>query len=319
VRIRLLALLLCAGSVLSAAPALAAQCEDLPKHSNFPVADTANVVDPQGEAYLIADLARHQAMGGEAIVAATVQTTGGDDISSYAKRLFDCWGVGDAESDNGILILIAMRERRVRIEVGAGLEGRLGEAELEAALDEMVAPLRRGDVAAGLRAAAVSLVDDLGGRLSDTRNGTNGAGPPRQPGDVKDVVDGTGLPAGFDPPRDVTPYSPRNAGGSALAALVPIVIVLGVVAKIAGALFRGGGFSGGGSTWRGGFPGSGVGFGTASMFRGGGWHSAGSSGWSGHSSGPSSFGGSSGSSGGSGGGSSFGGGSSGGGGASGSW
>lgn len=312
-RQRLLALALCAGAAFSAVPA-AASCAGVPKRSNLPVVDAANVIDAQPEAWLTADLMRFRLEGHEAIVAATVTTLGGDDISSYAKRLFDCWGVGDAQSDDGVLILVAMKERRVRVEAGAGLADRLGEQELEEAIEMMVAPLKRGDVAAGLRAAAVSVADDLGGELPDTEATVS---RPTAVPDQADDVDDVALPPGF-PVDDVgSPFASPD-DGTGFAGFIPIVIVLGVVASVVKVIARSA-FGGGGS-WRGGFPGyGGAGWGAPSMLHHGTWHDPGSSGWSGGSSSGGFSGGSdAGSSGGSSGGS-FGGGSSGGGGASGSW
>ena len=324
-RRRLLGLALCAGLAVGLAPnAGAADCTGLPKHSNVPVVDAANVVPSAAEAYLVADLLRHQMAGNEVIVAVTVRTLGGDDVSSYARRLFDCWGIGDATSDNGILILVAIREQRVRIEAGAGFEGRLTEEQLHAAIDEMVVPLRKGDVGAGLRAAAVSVAAQLGGELPDTEAGTGGSVPSANPGDVEDG--GTELPPGlddelFDPIAG--PYGSEPDSFNGLGALAVVVIVVGTITMVVRAMVKGFGGNGGGSVWRGGFPGPGAGgWGTPSMLRGGAWHmadapstswSSGSS-WSGGSSSGSSGGGSDSS-----GGSSFGGGSSGGGGASGSW
>lgn len=322
-----------------------ASCEGLPKHSHLPVVDAANVVRPDAEAYLAADLLQYRIMGHEAIVAATVPNLGGDDVASYAKRLFDCWGVGDAQSDDGILILLAMREQVVRIEAGAGLAERLGEAQFDAALNAMVEPLRAGDVGAGLRAAAVSLVDDLGGVLPDTKRGTRGSPAPESPGlgnvqdgDVTDgdVPDGAEIPPvdvpAFDEvPTGVGPFRSSRGGGFGFAGLLPILFFIGIVLSIGRAVMRGTGLNvGGGSAWRGGFPGhGGQGWSAPSILRGGAWHAAGpppgswgsgsaGGGWSGGSSSePAVSAGSSGS--GPSGGSSFGGGSSGGGGASGSW
>lgn len=329
-RLRLLALTVCAGTALGAAPAAAADCAGIPKRGNFPVVDAANVIDPEPEAFLVADLMRHRVEGHEAIVAATVPSLGGDDISPYAKRMFDCWGIGDAKSDDGVLILVAMAERRVRIEAGAGLEDRLGEQELEEAIDTMVAPLKRGDVAAALRAAAVSVADDLGSELPDTRAlAGRGSVPTAAPGDVVDAPGGridSVPPYAIGDGGGASPFASRDSGFGA-AAFVPVIIVVGIVVAVVNVIVRsafGGG--GGGSVWRGGFPGyGGGGWGSPSMLRGGAWHFPGSANWSdsgssagGFSGGSFGSSGSSGSSGGSSGGS-FGGGSSGGGGASGSW
>lgn len=335
VRLRrgLLVLAVGAGVLAGAGSAQAAGCKGLPKHDDFPVVDTANVVEPEAEAWLIADLLRYQLSGHEAIVTATVPSLGGDDISAYATRLFDCWGIGDETADNGILVLVAMSERRVRIELGAGLEGRLSTAELESAIAAMRAPMRAGDVATGLRAAVSSLVDDLGGEFPDTKAGKDGSAgdvgsPIEIPSDDGDVEDGSSGSLPFDYVRDPpgSPFGSGGPGGSPLG-FVPVVIVIGGIFMVLRRVFSGAfGGSSGSSVWRGGFPaGSGGGWGPPAVFHGGAWHQTGPSGGGGsssESSGGSSFGGGSsggGGAGGSSGGGSFGGGSSGGGGASGSW
>jgi uncharacterized protein len=298
--------------------ALAASCAGLPKHTAIPVVDAANVIKPEALAYLAADLMLFHLNGHEAVVAATVPELGGDDVASYARRLFDCWGVGDKDSDNGVLILVAMRERRVRIELGAGLQDRIGEEQLDLALETMTAPLRGGDVGAALRAGAAAVVRDLGEELPDTKDkakpGSGGVVTPVAPGQgdsVDDVPDVPGVDAAPEPDSD--PFgSPGGSPGSGLALVVPLLMVAWFVTIPLRMLFRGGvgGSPSGGSTWRGGFPRYGS-WGGGTMYHGGGWHDSGHSGSSGFSG--------SGSSGSSGGGGSFGGGSGGGGGASGSW
>jgi uncharacterized protein len=333
-RLRLLAAaLLCAGSAIGfvAAPAAAAgpaaNCAGLPKHSNLPVVDTANVVAPEAEAWLTADLMRHHLSGNEAIVAVTVPTLGGDDISSYAKRLFDCWGIGDEAADDGVLILVAMRERRVRIELGAGLDGEMTEEQLSIAIESMTAPLRKGDVAGALRSAADRVAADLGGQLPNTKAGidTGTLIPTPDPGDIDDNTS-VPLPDGFPFENfpDASPFGDIEKTSGWLLGAIPVLVIIGIVTAVLRAVGRGGAAFGGGA-WRGGFPGGGsTGWGSPTSFHHGAWHDNDSSSFSSPSSG-SSFGSSSssGSSGGSGGSSgsssSFGGGSSGGGGASGSW
>ncbi|HEX8004217.1 MAG TPA: TPM domain-containing protein [Mycobacteriales bacterium] len=315
-RLRLLA---AAGLALAAAlvvpvPAHAApSCAGLPTHSNLPVVDAARVLDPQRSAFLTADLMRFAMESDVAIVAATVPDLGGDDVSSYARRLFDCWGVGDADSDRGVLILVAMRERRVRVELGRGLAGEVDETELSAAVSAMTTPLRAGDVTRALRAAAVKIAEGVGKTLPDTERfaATNG----------REGIDGITLP-GTSLPDDatddmpgVTPFRPSPVGD---AGWIPkAVLGAGLLGAIVTIVRRvvGGAIGGGGSSWRGGFPsfGGSRGWSDPNLLNNGAWSSGGDS-FAGASSG------SSGSSvGSSGGGSSFGGGSSGGGGASGSW
>lgn len=333
---------LLASSVFVAAPAsAAADCAGLPKHGGLPVVDAANVVDAEDEAWLSADLMLHRISGHEAIVAATVPDLGGDDVSSYATRLFDCWRIGDAQSDNGVLILVAIRERRVRIELGAGLDGRLSDRQLEAAIDTMGAPLRAGEVGAALRSAANVVVRDLGGQLPDTK--ANGGSVPSMisPDDGAGDVDVPDTPdvlpfADGRLPDGVGPFDEPGNPGAGIAALFPVFFVGMVIVIAARAVTRAASVVRGGSygeSWRGGFPGYGGAWGPPTMLHHGAWHdtdgtSAGSAGasWGGRGgstepsgSSGSASGSASGSSESSGSGGSFGGGSSGGGGASGSW
>ncbi len=310
-RVRLLVAACCATSAMVAFPVSAAAtgCADLPAHTAIPVVDSAHAVPPDREAYLAADLMAYHLTGHEAIVAATVTTLGGDDVASYAKRLFDCWSIGDKGSDNGVLILVAMREHRTRIELGAGLESRVTEEQLDLAVEAMTSPLRAGDVAGGLRAAAVALADDLGAPLPDTA--ALGAGA--TPSDGADVTDGGDLAL----PTDVTapgvgfdPYGTSESPGGAFGGLFVLAFLLAIAAVVVRFVLHGVGVADG--QWRtGGFFGSSVGnrgyWSTPSVFHEGSWRDSGQDGGGGSmSSGPS-------------GGSSFGGGSSGGGGASGSW
>jgi uncharacterized protein len=316
VRRRLLVLALCAGATLGAYPAhaaapatgrAAADCTGLPLHTRFPVVDSAGVVDPEPEAYLDADLLLYHAQGGEAVVEVTVTDLGGDDVSSYAKRLFDCWGVGDAKSDNGVLVLVAMTERRVRIELGAGLEGRIADQRLDAAIAGMKASLRAGDVAAALRSAAESVVADLGGTLPDTQASAVPVAT-KAPGDVTDSTDGSGagLPQGYAYPRGAEPFAPDDSPGNGTTGFFLLFLLFGIGMPVVRALFRGGAIAS--DVWGSARP---------ALLHAGRWQDSSPS----FSSSSSSSSGSSGSSfsGGSSGPSSFGGGSSGGGGASGSW
>jgi uncharacterized protein len=352
VRLRLFLLSACALAVpafaVTALPAAASSCAGLPKHTAIPVVDVANVVRPPQVGYLAADLVRYHVTGHQAIVVATVPNLGGDDVASYATRLFDCWGIGDADSDNGVLILVAMREHRVRIELGAGLTGDLTEADLDAAIRTMTGPLRSGDVGGALRAGAVAVADKLGEPLPDTEHdptgaGTGGAGQSDDvtPSDVTDATSGDG-PSGSAPYVDAPGFGPfadsGNGSGFGAFAFIPVFLVLGLLVTVLRAVTRGGVGPSSGGAWRGGFPRYGGAWGGGSLLHGGYWQdsggsragsfgsfgggsdsdsgsgSSGSSFGGGSSSGGSSGGSSSGSSGGS-----FGGGSSGGGGASGSW
>lgn len=329
-------LVLVATLAVPAAAAAAPSCAGLPRHANLPVVDTANVLDPQKRAYLTGDLMRFTMTSNVAVVAATVPDLGGDDVAAYARRLFDCWGIGDADSDRGVLILAAMRERRVRIELGRGITGEIDQAELGGAVAAMTAPMRAGNVAGAFRAAAVKIAAAVGQPLPDLERLVNTGGaeglegldippgifPSAVPHDALPSLDPDDLPNGANPFRD----SPVG-DGSWIPKVAIGVIVLGVVMTLAKALLGGvRGAMGGGSAWRGGFPvfgGSRSGWNDPNLLNNGQWSQGSWVGPSGSSasSAPlaSSSSSGSGSSSSSSSGSSFGGGSSGGGGASGSW
>ena len=97
---------------------------------NFPalserVVDQANILDNAAEQALVEQLAAHEAETSNQIVVVTVNSLEGYDIADYALRLGRTWGIGTEEKNNGVILLVAPNERKVRIEVGYGLEGAL--------------------------------------------------------------------------------------------------------------------------------------------------------------------------------------------------
>ena len=66
------------------------------------------------------------------LVVATVPTLDGEEIEPYANGLFRFWKLGEAKENNGVLLLVAPKEHKMRIEVGYGLEGTLTDAHVEA-------------------------------------------------------------------------------------------------------------------------------------------------------------------------------------------
>jgi uncharacterized protein len=88
----------------------------------------------------------------------TVDSMQGLSVEDYAARLFSAWGIGKKEKDEGILLLLAMKERKVRIEVGYGLEGILPDGLCGEILDKYTWPaLRNGNYGEGLYLGAVAV------------------------------------------------------------------------------------------------------------------------------------------------------------------
>ena len=95
---------------------------------------------------------------GTSIVVATVQDVGGDDPDDYANRLYEAWGIGAKGEDKGVLIFLAVRERRVRIETGYGVEGILPDGLAGEILDRyVIPPLKAGDYDKGLSSAMAAV------------------------------------------------------------------------------------------------------------------------------------------------------------------
>ncbi len=91
---------------------------------------------------------------GTSVVVVTMKEIGGDVPADYANRLYEAWGIGTKGEDKGVLIFLAVQERRIRIETGYGVEGILPDGLVGEILDRHVIPhLTKGDYDKGLSSA----------------------------------------------------------------------------------------------------------------------------------------------------------------------
>jgi uncharacterized protein len=124
--------------------------------ANFPaltgrVVDGANVIAPQARGSLDAKLKDLEDKSGIQLVVATVPSLGDQDVESYANGLFRAWKLGEKQKNNGVLLLVAPRERKVRIEVGYGLEGTLTDAISKLIITNAIVPrFKANDYAGGI-------------------------------------------------------------------------------------------------------------------------------------------------------------------------
>ena len=96
------------------------------------------------------------------VVAVTVPSLEGMDIRDFGVQLGREWGVGEKEKDTGVVLILALEERQVRIEVGYGLEGILTDAKTGVILDEYARPLfRQNAFSAGMEKAYSVLVNEV--------------------------------------------------------------------------------------------------------------------------------------------------------------
>jgi uncharacterized protein len=92
-----------------------------------------------------------------------VPTTGEDSIEQYATRVFAAWKLGREQEDDGMLLLVALKDRRMRIEVGTGLESSVTDIQAARIIDEQMTPaFRKGDFAGGIEAALQALSQRVG-------------------------------------------------------------------------------------------------------------------------------------------------------------
>lgn len=149
-------------------PALAAGASnDLPALTGR-VVDDAGLIDPATKAAMTKKLADYEAKSSDQVVVATVPSLGGEAIEPYANRLFRAWKLGQAHEDNGVLLLVSKKDRKVRIEVGYGLEGVLTDAQSKLIIVNDILPaFRRGDFAGGLSQGVDDIVSVLSGDAAD--------------------------------------------------------------------------------------------------------------------------------------------------------
>ncbi len=131
--------------------------------ANFPpltgrVVDEAHILPASAVADLESKLADLESRSGIQLVVATVSSLDGQEIEPYANELFRTWKLGDKTKNNGALLLVAPNQKRVRIEVGYGLEGTLTDALSKVIIANAIAPrFKTGDFTGGITRG----VDDI--------------------------------------------------------------------------------------------------------------------------------------------------------------
>ncbi len=221
--------------MLAPAPAGA---QALPKLT-APVNDFAGVIDPASASTLDAQIRALLAASGDTVVVATVQSLAPyATIEEYAVRMFEQSGIGDAERDRGVLIVLAVNERRVRIEVGYGLEEFVTDGFSGDVIRQRMLPeFRSGNFGQGLVAGTTEVIR----RISERRNVSLDTLPPPAP-------------------------QPRSSGPSALQIILIVLLIIAMSNLGSGGRgnLRGrgrGGWHGGLGGFGGGFGGFGGGFG----------------------------------------------------------
>ena len=126
------------------------------------VVDAANVIPPDVEARLDQKLAALQTQSGRQLVVVTLPDLQGYEISDYGYQLGRAWGIGSKAKNDGALLIVAPKERKLRIEVGYGLEGVLTDGMSSLIINQQIVPkFKAGDLPGGIEAGVDAIVHQL--------------------------------------------------------------------------------------------------------------------------------------------------------------
>ena len=141
---------------------------EVPPLAGKRVHDQAGVLSGQTVQNLEYQLKLHQDSTGNQIAILIIQSLKGESIEEYSLRVaHDVWKLGSEKNDNGVLLLIAIDDRKMRIEVGQGLEGVLTDALCSQIIrNEMAPEFRRGDYDAGVLLATNAIVQAIAGEYT---------------------------------------------------------------------------------------------------------------------------------------------------------
>ncbi|MBL6956390.1 MAG: YgcG family protein [Chlorobium phaeobacteroides] len=134
------------------------------------ITDNAEILSPEVNRSLSESLKAHEKRTRNQIAVLTIPTLDGESIEDYAVRVFELWKLGQKGEDNGVLIVVVPNDRRMRIEVGYGLEGTLTDAMAGRIIQNVMTPkFKNGDFDAGIADGAGAVMEVLeGGALPET-------------------------------------------------------------------------------------------------------------------------------------------------------
>ncbi len=142
-----------------------------PELSNSRVVDEAGLFDANQKETLNRKLANHEANTSNQIVVVTIKSLDGYDISDYGYQLGRHWGIGQKDKNNGVLLIVAPNERKVRIEVGYGLEGALPDVTSKTIIQNDILPLfKKGSYYDGVNSGIDKIILAVKGEYTPARS-----------------------------------------------------------------------------------------------------------------------------------------------------
>lgn len=128
------------------------------------IVDLAQIMPPDVTAALTHELEAHETKTGNQVAVLILPSLDGEPLEPFSHRVATTWALGRKGTDNGVLLLIALRERKVRIEVGYGLEGTLTDLRSARIIRNDIVPrFRAGDMPGGIAAGVRSILHTIEG------------------------------------------------------------------------------------------------------------------------------------------------------------
>ena len=129
------------------------------------VVDHAEILSPATRERLTAALKAHEDATGDQVAVLTVPTIGGEGIEAYATRVFESWKLGRNGKDNGVLVVVVPQDRKMRIEVGYGLEGTLTDVASSRIIRNVMTPqFKDGNYDRGIADGVLAVIAQLEGK-----------------------------------------------------------------------------------------------------------------------------------------------------------
>lgn len=236
------------------------------------VTDLTQTLSANEQAQLEQKLAAFEAKKGSQIALLIVPTTQPEDIAQYSIRVVEKWKIGREKVDDGLLILVAKDDRKMRIEVGYGLEGAIPDLYAKRIISEIISPrFKQGDFYGGLDAGLNSLISLVEGEALPAPTGAKSSGMGMM--DMLPILLFGGLITGLFLRSMFGTFFGSALNGSLIGALIWVLgfavfgaVILGVIAFFITMMLGGRGMNG----YGGGIP-----------MGGGGWSGGGSSSWGG--------------------------------------
>ncbi|HEX3442115.1 MAG TPA: TPM domain-containing protein [Pseudolabrys sp.] len=219
------------------------------------VVDDAGILDPATKAALERKLADFETKTTGQLVVVTLKSLQGTSIEDYGYQLGRAWGIGQKEKNSGALLIVAPNERKVRIEVGYGLEGNLTDAVTRLIIENAILPrFRTGDFSGGITRGVDDIIQAATVDPDEWKTRANQR-PDSQPGALDVLVFLLFLFVVFMIIRNVGRRGPPGGGrpGRGGPMIVPVPFPWGSgPSRSSGGFSGNGGFSGGGGSFGGG-------------------------------------------------------------------